>query len=282
MLAADTTESCTEVQQFAFNNFGDQLGALYTPQLAAQLGTWAPVGGHDAQLNRFAALACQYLVEDYSEVGWLELASNLTDVAAADHEALFDAAMTHLCPGLGYTRQFEWDNYEPFSVPGDTGAPSTTMPGAGPTSTTAPAQPAAIATISVQGVPTSFDCTSIAYPAVYVDASATDEVTDLSACGAADEALFARIIAADPSAFDAFVYSPNIGVFTAAEYSVEATAWIGFTACALAPVGDAYITFDGAVRNIFAGAAVPQPTPADTQLSFDEALRVLCPFSAGS
>ena len=134
-------------------------------------------------------------------------------------------------------------------------------------------------TIDVQGVPTVFDCTAIVVINESVNVSATDEVTESSVCGTLDEQLFGQIVTSDPSAFERFVYSPNIGVFTAAEYTVEATAWVGFMACSTVAGGDLYQTYDDLVRSVFASAGVPAPSPADTQRAYDEALRLLCPFT---
>lgn len=306
---ANSAETCTPLEIEAFTTYGARLPALYSAAPGLQLGNWAPQSVNDTTLNFFSLMACQYLVEDFSELGWLELTADVNGPTMAENEALFDAAMTYLCPEFNYRRQLEWDNYVPFDLLDPTttttpGAPvpqvTTTVPGAvttqpaataptAPTPTTLPpVPPPSTATSLPPATPTTaipagavivlsgFDSSGNPVTVQYTCTALHDYVVEPPRpCQDVEQTMFNQIIGTSAVAFQTLVDSTTLGNFsTLPNIGHEGRAWIGLTACVDRSIDPAnFVTFDEYSRQIFTGT-----TPGDSQLMWDEAHRVLCPF----
>lgn len=93
------------------------------------------------------------------------------------------------------------------------------------------------------------------------------------ACDELFQGLWNQIVAANPQAFQTFADLQTLGNFhTLPDISQQIRAWFGLGACVFRSASD-YAAYDAEVRELF-----PAITPGDTQLMWDEAHRVLCPF----
>jgi len=92
-------------------------------------------------------------------------------------------------------------------------------------------------------------------------------------CPEGIQLLFNDIVANNPSAFDSFIYNEDLGYFSGQEVNVAQRGYVGFWACITMDAARPYTDYDADIRELF-----PAATPADTQLAWDAAARVLCPF----
>ena len=236
---------------------------------------WAPLSTNDTTFNYFALMACQYLIAEFSELGWLEEAADIDGPTMADNEVFFDAAMTHICPELNYRRQVEWDNYIPFDLFDSTttapGAPApqvpTTVPGIVTTlppvapGTTAPtiattlplAQPttttAALASevMVLTGIDDAGNQVSVNYTCSDLNGAALQPPR---ACDEFEQSMFNRIVTTNGQAFQTFVELTTLGNFsTLPGIGHESRAWLGLVACVIRSTNPADVAN---VRRVFA------------------------------
>lgn len=286
-----STEPCPAAAVEGFNLFGGKLGLLYASDLPISLGVWAPVGDHDWEFNESVLYACISVLKGEDDLVWLDYQLlTFTDYSASANEKLFDAAMTYVCPELQHTRSSEWDFHVPAEVAAQT---PTTVPVGTVAVTTVPGVPTVPATAAVPTVPATTTGVIPTVPTVPPTAGTTTQIRTadgprdftcadiisirdtVTPCDATVQALFDSIVAADPAAFDTYVYNQGLGWFSTNEVTVPETAFVGLWACANASTGVAFADYDNYVRGVF-----PAANPADTQRAWDVALATLCPSVA--
>jgi hypothetical protein len=276
------TEPCDADELEAFARWGGKIAQLYADDLPVDLGVWDPIGDDDWEFNESVLYACIGVMNGQDEYVWLdEQLLSWTDYSASANEKLFDAAMQYVCSDLNYQRNNEWDFHVPASfsaaptttvaAPTTTvAAPTTTVP----TPTTAPAPPTAVAGTTTDGETTTLINTSDGMQP-YTCGMLLPFGEEQESCAEGFQILFNDIVVHDPTAFDTYVYDQDLGFFSTQEVNVAQTAFVGLWACLTMATQDPYTGYDAEIRGFF-----PTATSADTQLAWDAAALVLCPFLA--
>ncbi len=156
-------------------------------------------------------------------------------------------------------------------------APVTTAPATATTTIVAPTTTAGAPTTTVAGATTDSEVTTLI--------STSDGVQPFTCamllpfgdqqqpCPEEIQLVFNDIVASNPSGFETYIYDEDLGYFSTEEVNVAETGYSGFWACLMVAAQGSYTDYDADIRGLF-----PAATPADTQLAWDAAARVLCPF----
>jgi len=136
LTCAEALTDCTGELQVAFDRWGPNLALLYiddtTGYVGVDLGVFADATYSDAEVNEGALSACAAIAaasdRDEAEGQWFHgKVEQYPTIRGGDAHALFDAAMSLVCPDLGYERAYNWSGIDI-----DTPTASVDIPGAAP------------------------------------------------------------------------------------------------------------------------------------------------------